>query len=70
MDRLIRRGQDALVAGDPQARQAARAGIERVRTAGLPVAQRGYGMLQTDAALDALAAALADHQSTDRETAT
>ncbi|MEV0216975.1 hypothetical protein [Micromonospora sp. NPDC050695] len=70
VDRLIRRGQDALVSGDAQTRQAARGEIERLRAAGLPVAQRGYGTLATEAALDALVAALADHQSNDRETAT
>ncbi|WCN80225.1 hypothetical protein [Micromonospora sp. LH3U1] len=70
IDQLIRRGQDALVSGDAQTRQAARGEIERVCAAGLPVAQRGYGRLQTDPVLDALVAALADHQSTDRETAT
>lgn len=70
VDQMIRRGQDALVSGDAQTRQAARGEIERVCTAGLPVAQRGYSTLQTDTVLDALVAALADQQSTDRETAT
>ncbi|MET8309663.1 hypothetical protein [Micromonospora sp. NPDC005173] len=70
VDQLIRRGQDALVSGDVPTRQEARAEIERVSAAGLPVAQRGYARLQVDAALDALVAALADHPSTDRETAT
>ncbi|MCO1597249.1 hypothetical protein M8C17_19020 [Micromonospora sp. RHAY321] len=70
VDRLIRRGQDALVSGDGPTRQAARAEIEHASAAGLPVAQRGYGRLQVDAALDALVAALADHPSTDRESAT
>lgn len=70
VDRLIRRGQDALVSEDASARRAARTEIDRVRAAGLPIAQRGYGTDQADAALDALATVLADHQSTDRETAT
>ncbi|WP_328652638.1 hypothetical protein OG598_00990 [Micromonospora sp. NBC_00330] len=70
VDRLIRRGQDALMSGDASARQAARGEIERATTAGLPIAQRGYSTFQTDTVLDALVTALADHQSTDRETAT
>lgn len=70
VDRLIRRGQDALMSGDASARQAARGEIERATTAGLPIAQRGYNTFQTDTVLGALVAALADHQSTDRETAT
>lgn len=70
VDQLIRRGQDALVSGDAPTRQAARGEIERACAAGLPVAQRGYGGLQTDMALGALVVALADHKSTDRETAT
>ncbi|MFE9191246.1 hypothetical protein ACFYL6_16700 [Micromonospora sp. NPDC007208] len=70
VDRLIRRGQDALVSGDASTRQAARGEIERATTAGLPIAQRGYHTLQTDTVLHALVAALADHQTTDRETAT
>ncbi|MEU5914230.1 hypothetical protein [Micromonospora sp. NPDC047527] len=68
VDDLIRRGQDALLSGDAQARQAARDEIEHARAAGLPIAQRGYGGLQADTALDALAAALADHPTTDRRT--
>ena len=68
VDRLIRRGQDALMSGDASTRQAARGEIERATVAGLPVAQRGYHTFQTDTVLDALVAALADHQSTDRET--
>ncbi|MFG1651809.1 hypothetical protein ACGFIE_17970 [Micromonospora sp. NPDC049275] len=67
VDRLIRRGQDALLSGDAATRQAARGEIERAVAAGLPIAQRGYGALQTDTVLGALVAALADHQSTDRE---
>ncbi|MFF4876082.1 hypothetical protein [Micromonospora sp. NPDC000668] len=70
VDQLIRRGQNALVSGDVPTRQEARAEIERDTAAGLPVAQRGYARPQVDAALDALVAALADHPSTDRETAT
>ncbi|MEU4553007.1 hypothetical protein EV382_3659 [Micromonospora violae] len=70
VDRLIRRGQDALLSGDPSARQAARGEIERASAAGLPLAQRGYHPLQADTVLDALVAALADQQTTDRETAT
>ncbi|MBQ0991216.1 hypothetical protein KBX08_14100 [Micromonospora sp. H61] len=70
VDRLIRRGQDALMSGDASARQATRGEIERATTAGLPIAQRGYNTFQTDTVLDALVTALADHQSTDRETAT
>ncbi|WP_410811270.1 hypothetical protein [Micromonospora sp. 067-2] len=70
VDQLIRRGQDALVSGDATTRQAARAAIERIVTAGLPVAQRGYGRAQVHAVLDALLAALADQPSTDRKTAT
>ncbi|MEU8155625.1 hypothetical protein AB0B94_18340 [Micromonospora sp. NPDC048986] len=70
VDRLIRRGQDALMTGDASARQAARGEIERATTAGLPIAQRGYSTFQTDTVLDALVTALADQQSTDRETAT
>ncbi|RAO35821.1 hypothetical protein PSN13_02244 [Micromonospora saelicesensis] len=70
VDRLIRRGQDALMTGDASARQAARGEIERATDAGLPIAQRGYSTFQTDTVLDALVTALADHQSTDRETAT
>ncbi|WP_285795476.1 hypothetical protein [Micromonospora sp. NBRC 107095] len=70
VDRLIRRGQDALLSGDAATRQAARGEIERAGAAGLPIAQRGYHTLQTDTVLDALVAALADQQSTDRETAT
>ena len=70
VDRLIRRGQDALMSGDASARQAARGEIERATSAGLPIAQRGYSTFQTDTVLDALVTALADHQSTDRETAT
>ncbi|MET8251835.1 hypothetical protein [Micromonospora sp. NPDC005197] len=69
VDRLIRRGQDALMSGDAATRQAARGEIERATAAGLPIAQRGYHTFQTDTVLDALIAALADHQSTDRETA-
>ncbi|MDG4805564.1 hypothetical protein O7634_02170 [Micromonospora sp. WMMD1120] len=69
VDQIIRRGQDALVSGDPQARRAARGEIERACSAGLPVARRGYGRPQTDTVLNALVAALADHQTTDRETA-
>ncbi|GAB3942743.1 hypothetical protein GCM10027614_30310 [Micromonospora vulcania] len=68
VDQLIRLGQDALVSGDAQVRQAARDEIERACAAGLPIAQRGYATLPTDAALDALAAALADRPSTDRTT--
>lgn len=70
VDRLIRRGQDALMSGDTSARQAARGEIERATAAGLPIAQRGYHTSQTDTVLDALVTALADHQPTDRETAT
>ncbi|MEU1247694.1 hypothetical protein [Micromonospora arida] len=70
VDRLIRRGQDALMSGDTSARQAARGEIERATRAGLPIAQRGYNTFQTDTVLGALVAALADHKSTDRETAT
>ncbi|WP_406062146.1 hypothetical protein [Micromonospora sp. NBC_00860] len=70
VDRLIRRGQDALMSGDASARQAARGEIERATAAGLPIAQRGYNTFQTDTVLDALVTALADQQSTDRETAT
>ncbi|MEK8109770.1 hypothetical protein NKG94_45620 [Micromonospora sp. M12] len=70
VDQMIRRGQNALVSGDTQTRRAARGEIERAHAAGLPIAQRGYGRLQTDTVLDALVAALADHQTTDRETAT
>ncbi|MBM0278359.1 hypothetical protein [Micromonospora tarensis] len=70
VDQIIRRGQNALVSGDPRTRQAARGEIERACAAGLPVAQRGYGRPQTDTVLDALVTALADHQTTDRETAT
>lgn len=70
VDRLIRRGQDALMSGDASARQAARGEIERATSAGLPIAQRGYSTFQTDTVLGALVTALADHQSTDRETAT
>ncbi|MEU7678946.1 hypothetical protein AB0C42_29490 [Micromonospora taraxaci] len=70
VDRLIRRGQDALMSGDASARQAARGEIERATAAGLPIAQRGYSTVQTDTVLDALVTALADHQPTDRETAT
>ncbi|MEV4498438.1 hypothetical protein AB0J84_22415 [Micromonospora arborensis] len=70
VDRLIRRGQDALVSGDAPTRQAARGEIERASAAGLPIAQRGYHTLQTDTVLDALVAALAESQPTDRETAT
>ncbi|MEV4121858.1 hypothetical protein [Micromonospora sp. NPDC049645] len=70
VDRLIRRGQDALLSGDASTRQAARGEIERATTAGLPIAQRGYSTFQTDTVLDALVAALADHDTTDRETAT
>ncbi|MFG3554839.1 hypothetical protein ACGGAQ_10635 [Micromonospora sp. NPDC047557] len=69
VDRLIRRGQDALMSGDAATRQAARGEIERATAAGLPIAQRGYNTYQADAVLDALVAALADHQSTDRESA-
>ncbi|MCF0094419.1 hypothetical protein B0E54_03264 [Micromonospora sp. MH99] len=69
VDRLIRRGQDALISGDAATRQAARGEIERATAAGLPIAQRGYPTYQADAVLEALVAALADHQSTDRETA-
>ncbi|WP_433114662.1 hypothetical protein [Micromonospora sp. CA-246542] len=70
VDRLIRRGQDALLSGDEAARQAARGEIERAAAAGLPRAQRGYHTFQVDTVLDALLAALSDQQSTDRETAT
>ncbi|CCH20547.1 hypothetical protein [Micromonospora lupini] len=69
VDRLIRRGQDALMSGDAATRQAARGEIERAVAARLPIAKRGYNSYQADAVLDALVAALADHQSTDRETA-
>jgi len=68
VDQLIRLGQDALVSGDPQIRQAARNEIEQARAAGLPIAQRGYGGLAAETALDALTAALADHPTTDRRT--
>ncbi|MFY1617054.1 hypothetical protein [Micromonospora sp. WMMD736] len=70
VDRLLRRGQDALLSGDAAARQAARGEIERATAAGLPRAQRGYNSVQVDTVLDALLAALSDQQSTDRETAT
>ncbi|SIN13039.1 hypothetical protein SAMN04489832_3260 [Micromonospora cremea] len=69
VDQLIRRGQDALLSEDAQTRRAARAEIERARAVGLPIAQRGYSRLQADTVLDALVVALADHSSTDRETA-
>ncbi|MEU8423008.1 hypothetical protein AB0C15_19240 [Micromonospora sp. NPDC048835] len=70
VDGLIRRGQDALLSGDASTRQAARGEIERATTAGLPIAQRGYHTLQADTVLNALVAALADQQTTDREAAT
>ncbi|WP_435206695.1 hypothetical protein [Micromonospora sp. bgisy143] len=70
VDRLLRRGQDALLSGDAAARQAARGEIEKATRAGLPIANRGYSTYQTDTVLDALLAALSDQQSTDRETAT
>ncbi|MEH1167112.1 hypothetical protein V6V47_17190 [Micromonospora sp. CPCC 205539] len=60
VDQLVRRGQDALVSGDAQARQAAQGGIQRARAAGLSIAQRGYHVLQVDEVLDALEAALTE----------
>ncbi|WP_319460122.1 hypothetical protein [Micromonospora sp. RTP1Z1] len=69
IDELVRRAQAALAHGDAAARQAARAEIEQARAAGLPVALRGYSVLQVDVALDALCAALADPAATDRKTA-
>lgn len=68
VDRLIRRGQDALAWGGALERQAARSEIEQARAGGLPVAQRGYGVRQVDDALAALCLALADERSADRRT--
>ncbi|MEU1587518.1 hypothetical protein [Micromonospora sp. NPDC005710] len=70
VDRLIRRGQNALLSADASTRRAARGEIERAITAGLPIAQRGYHTGQAATVLDDLVAALADHDTTDRETAT
>ncbi|SCG61118.1 hypothetical protein [Micromonospora inositola] len=69
IDELVRRAQVALAHGDAVARQAARSEIEQARAAGLPVALRGYSVLQVDVALDALCAALADPAANDRKTA-
>ncbi|MEV0807230.1 hypothetical protein [Micromonospora sp. NPDC050200] len=60
VDALIRRGQEALASGDPTRRRTAGSEIAQARQAGLPVDLRGYGTLEVDQALDALAAALTD----------
>ncbi|WBB67021.1 hypothetical protein [Micromonospora sp. WMMD812] len=70
VDRLVRRGQEALAWGGVPERQAARDKIEQARAAGLTVAQRGYAQLEVDEALGALSDALADNPSTDREPTT
>ncbi|WP_406105329.1 hypothetical protein [Micromonospora globbae] len=70
VDRLIRQGQEALAWGGAPERQAARAGVEQARAAGLTVAARGYSTAQVDEALRSLSAALADDRTTDREPST
>ncbi|MFI7607880.1 hypothetical protein ACIBTV_22440 [Micromonospora sp. NPDC049366] len=67
IDRLVRRGQEALAWGGAAERQAARDAIEQARAAGPVVAQRGYDQRQVDETLAALGDALADDRTTDRE---
>ncbi|MFU8872952.1 hypothetical protein [Micromonospora sp. SL4-19] len=68
VDRLIVRAENALAAGGPAERRAARAEIEQARAAGIEPALRGYDVGQVDRALDALCAALTEEPTIDRET--
>ncbi|MFJ6199319.1 hypothetical protein [Micromonospora sp. NPDC092111] len=62
---LVDRARAALDSGDPAQRRAARAELTEARATGLPVALRGYDVVQVDETLTALHAALAA-EPTDR----